>query len=372
MGQTLRLWESTLIATGILIGVIILALIVHSIVFRILERFSRQAGRHVLDQSLVRHGRRPARYILPLLALLLAVPLVSLPDALKQPMEHTIGLALLASVAWVMIVAVNVIADLIMARYRVDVKDNLAARTIETQVHILSRVVNVVILTVTGAVMLLTIPSIRAVGTSVLASAGLAGLVLGMAAKPTLSNLVAGIQIALTQPVRLDDVVVINNEFGWIEEVTTTYVVLRIWDLRRLVIPLSYLIENPFENWTRKTANMLGYVYVYTDYSLPVDQLRAELTRLLKSSDKWLGQVNALQVTNASEHTMELRALMDAADSSLAWDLRCDVREGLIKFIRERYPQSLPRTRADVGGELQQPPRGNGNGAASSAGIGNL
>lgn len=350
-------FETIMIAVGTLIGAVLVALAVHYLIFAILERIARQPGRHVIDSSLVRHGRTPAKFILPLLAILLAAPFVALPEIAKNPLEHIVGLALLASIAWVLIVVIDVVSDLISARYRVDVKDNLVARGVETQVHILRRILIVIIVIVTGAIMLLTIPSIRAVGASVLASAGLAGLVVGMAAKPTLSNLIAGVQIALTQPFRLEDAVFIYNEWGWIEEITTTYVVVRVWDLRRVVIPLSYVIENPFQNWTKTTANLLGYVYLYTDYTVPVDELRAEFTRLLKSSDKWLGQVNVVQVSNADAHSMELRFLMDCPDSGSAWDLRCYTREGLIKYIRDRYPQSFPKTRAEIGGVLSPPPQ---------------
>lgn len=193
----------------------------------------------------------------------------------------------------------------------------------------------------------MTIPAIRQIGTGILASAGLAGLVVGMAMKPTFSSLVAGIQIALTQPIRLEDVVVVENEWGWIEEIETTYVVVRIWDLRRLVLPLSYFIENPFQNWTRTSADLLAYVILWVDYTTPIDELRQELTRILKSTNYWKGEVNVLQVTDSNERAMQIRALMDASDSSVAWNLRCVVREKLIAFLQQHHPQSLPRIRGE-------------------------
>jgi len=350
MTHFLKSGADFLMSAGALAVAILAALAAHSLIFKVLERVANEPGRHVADASLVRHGRRPARLILPLLSLLLAAPLVRLPAQAADILEHAAGLGLIAAVGWALIAMVEVFSDLTMSRYRLDVKDNLAARKVETQVRVLRRVVSVIVVIVTGSIMLMTIPAIRAVGASMLASAGLAGLVLGMAAKPTLSNLIAGVQIALTQPIRLDDAVFIYNEWGWIEEIGATYVVVRVWDLRRVVVPLSYLIENPFQNWTKTTANLLGYVFLYVDYTVPVDELRAELTRLLKSSQLWLGQVNVLQVTNASERTVELRALMDAPDSGAAWDLRCYVREGLIKFIQERHPQCLPKARAELSG----------------------
>jgi len=166
--------------------------------------------------------------------------------------------------------------------------------------------------------------------------------------RSTLASLIAGIQIALSQPIRIEDAVVVEGEWGWIAEITTTYVVVRIWDLRRLMVPLSHFIEKPFQNWTHRTADLFGSVFIYTDYSAPVEALRRELARILKSTDKWLGEVGVLQVTDAREHTVELRALMDARDSSAAWDLRCYVREKLIEFLQREYPECLPKARVEL------------------------
>ena len=193
----------------------------------------------------------------------------------------------------------------------------------------------------------MTFPSLRAVGFSLFASAGAAGLIVGLAARPTLSNLIAGLQIALTDPIRIDDVVIVEGEWGWIEEINTTYVVVRIWDLRRLVVPLTHFIEKPFQNWTRRSADILGTVFFYADYTVPVDEIRAELRRIVEGSELWDGEVCGLQVTNATERTVELRALVSAATSPEAWDLRCMVRERMIEFLMRHYPESLPRVRAE-------------------------
>jgi small-conductance mechanosensitive channel len=190
--------------------------------------------------------------------------------------------------------------------------------------------------------------SFRTLGTGILASAGLASLMIGLAAQKIFGNFLAGIQIAFTQPIRVDDVVIVENEWGKIEEITLTYVIVRIWDLRRLVLPISYFIEKPFQNWTRVSADLLGTVLIYTDYTIPVNEVREELNRILKSSDKWDGKVSGLQVTNTTERTMELRALMSAADASIAWDLRCEVRGKLIEFIQKKYPDALPKARAEL------------------------
>lgn len=230
-------------------------------------------------------------------------------------------------------------------KFRTDVPDNLEARAVETQVQVLRRVVVVLVSIVAIGAGLMTFPTIRQIGTSLLASAGLAGLIVGMAMRPTLANLLAGVQIALTQPIRLQDAVVVEGEWGWIEEITTTYVVVKIWDLRRLVLPLTYFVEKPFQNWTRTTARLLASVYLYVDYSVSVEELRAELRRILESTDLWMGQVCSLQVTDAREQTVELRALADARDSDAAWDLRCLIREKLLAYLQQRSPGALPRAR---------------------------
>jgi hypothetical protein len=221
----------------------------------------------------------------------------------------------------------------------------------------LRRIAVTLIVVITISVMLMTFPTIRHIGESMLASAGLAALVAGFAARSTLSNFAAGIQVAFTQPIRIGDAVVVEGEWGWIEEINITYVVVRIWDLRRLVVPVSYFIEKPFQNWTRSTADLLGTVFLYADFSLPVDAVRTELHRILESTKLWDGKVWGLQVTNTTDRTMELRALMSAGDSSTAWDLRCYVREKLVLFLQQQYPNSLPRLRAEVSnpeGELSK------------------
>jgi small-conductance mechanosensitive channel len=270
-----------------------------------------------------------------------------MPQAVSHVVEHIAGLALIAGIGWLVIAFVEVFDQLIAIRHSIDVRENLAARRIRTQVQMLRRVSITIIIIVTIAVMLMTFPAIRNIGESLLASAGLAALIAGFAARSTLTNLAAGIQIAFTQPIRIGDVVVVEGEWGWIEEINITYVVVRIWDLRRLIIPMSYFSEKPFQNWTRNTADLLGTVFLYTDYSLPVDAVRSELHRILESTKLWDGRVWGLQVTNATDRTMELRALMSAPDSSTAFDLRCHVREKLIFFLQQQFPQCLPKTRAE-------------------------
>ena len=340
-------WQPYLWSVLTLLGVVLLARIAHRLLFFAAGRAAARApgpGK----AALLRLSRRPAGIALPLFAIFLALPDLPWPQAITDTLQHLDALALIGVVAWLCLRLIDALVELISATYRMDAKDNLRARKIETQVRLLRRIAAVLISVIAGSLMLMTFPAIRHIGITLFASAGLAGLVAGMAARSTLSNVFAGLQIALTEPIRIEDVVIVEGEWGWIEEIGTTYVVVRIWDLRRLVVPLSYFIEHPFQNWTRVTADLLGTVFVYTDYTVPVDEVRAELHRILQASPMWDGKVWGLQVTDATEHTLQLRALMSAADSSIAWDLRCHVREKLVAFLQERYPHSLPRVRAEL------------------------
>jgi small-conductance mechanosensitive channel len=352
-------WKAWAWSAGILAGSILIALLVRWVVFAILNSFARR-NPSVLKSSIISHSERLARWILPLLAVVVAAPTLPLPPIAKSALQHAVGVALIAVMGWLAVLFTDVIIDVFETRYRTDTADNLTARKMQTQLNVLRRIIDVLIIFITIGIALMTFPTIHQIGTSVLASAGVAGIVVGLAMKPTLSSLVAGIQIALTQPMRIDDVVVVNGEWGRIEEIHTFFVVVRIWDLRRLVLPLSYFIEQPFENWTRTSADLLSYIYLWVDYSVPVDELRQEFTRLLKSSPKWKGEVNVLQVVDANDHAIEIRALMDAPDSSQSWDLQCYIREGLIKFLQQKFPDSLPRYRGEVVGGLsgQTPPNG--------------
>jgi small-conductance mechanosensitive channel len=200
-------------------------------------------------------------------------------------------------------------------------------------------------------VLLLNFESVRKYGATLLTSAGVAGIIIGFAAQKTIANLLAGFQIAFTQPIKIDDAVIVEGEWGWIEEINLTYVVVKIWDLRRLILPITYFTEKSFQNWTRTSAQILGSVFLYTDYALPVDALRKKFDRVLENSDLWDGEAKSVQVTESSEHTMTIRLLMTAKNSPTAWDLRCLVREELISFIQQEYPDCLPRTRAELVGK---------------------
>jgi small-conductance mechanosensitive channel len=347
-------WQSLLWSAGLLAAAVGVALAARVFVFWLLARLSRRTG-STLGQSLVKHGRGPSFWIFPLLAVLATLPGLPLPPLLMSALEHIAGLGLIAAVAWLAILLVDVTSDVLASRYRVDVADNLTARRIQTQFQMLHHIAVVLVSVVTLAIMLMTFPAIKHIGVSILASAGLASLIVGLAMKGTLSNLIAGVQIAFAQPFRMGDVVVVEGEWGWIEEIGTMYVVVRIWDLRRLVLPLSYFLEHPFQNWTRTSAELLGYTYIYTDYTVPVDEVRNELRRICESTKLWRGNVCGLQVTDSDHYTMQLRALMDARDSNDAWDLRCLVREKLIEFLQKNYPGCLPRYRGELAMETIRP-----------------
>jgi small-conductance mechanosensitive channel len=347
MEDVLGNWQSWIWLVGGLVIAVVIALVVHYVVLVVLRRLARRNESKV-DDLLIRHLNRPARWALAVIAAHIAIEPVTLPTGTDVFVKQIFGIAIIAVIAWVLIGLAYALSEIVLVRFDVGVRDNLRARAIYTQLNALRRVVIVAVLTIALASILMTFPRIRQLGAAILASAGIAGIVVGFAAQRTLGNLVAGLQIAFTQPLRIDDVVIVEGEWGRIEEITLTYVVVRIWDLRRLIVPITYFIEKPFQNWTRTSANILGTVFLYVDYSVPFDAIRAELTRILEGSPLWDRQVNGLQVTNVSERTIELRALVSAADAGAAWDLRCLVREKLVEFVQRSYPHALPRVRAEL------------------------
>jgi small-conductance mechanosensitive channel len=291
---------------------------------------------------------RSLRLVLPMLALILGTPALSISEDAQGVIQNGVSLALIGTIGYILVQFVDALAELILKRYSLDVADNRVARGVYTQVMVLKKIAVGVIAVFAIASMLMVFQSVRQLGTAMIASAGVAGIVIGFAAQKSLGTLLAGFQIAMTQPIRIDDVVIVEGEWGKIEEITLTYVVVAIWDLRRLVVPITYFIEKPFQNWTRTSADILGSVFLQVDYGVPVDAVRAELTRILESSANWDRKVNVLQVTDAKERTLELRALASSSDASKSWDLRCEVREKLVAFVQQNYPGSLPRVRATL------------------------
>jgi len=300
------------------------------------------------DDVLLPFAGRALRLILPMIALILGTPALAVSEGAQEVIQNAVSLLLIGTIGFILVQFVNAMAQLVLGRYRIDVADNREARGMYTQVMVLKKIAVGVIGLFAIASMLMVFQSVRQFGTAMIASAGVAGIVIGFAAQKSLGTLLAGFQIAMTQPIRIDDVVIVEGEWGRIEEITLTYVVVRIWDLRRLVVPITYFIEKPFQNWTRTSADILGTVFLQVDYGVPVDAVRLEFTRILESSPNWDRKVNVLQVTDAKERTLELRALASSSDASKSWDLRCEVREKLVAFIQKNYPGSLPQLRARV------------------------
>ena len=282
------------------------------------------------------------------LCVMFVLPVLRFPKGVQYAVSHIANPWFIVSIGWMLIRFVGTAKEILLSHYDITAKDNLQARRVYTQTRVIEGIVNIGIIVVTFSLLLMTFEKVRQVGTSLLASASIIGVILGFAAQKTLGNFIAGLQIAIAQPIRIDDVVIVEGEWGWIEEITLTYVIVRIWDLRRLVVPISHFIEKPFQNWTRISADILGSVYIYADYTVPVEKLRSELTRILEVSSHWDKKVNVLQVTNTTAQAVEIRALMSASDSPTAWRLRCEVREKLLEFLQKNYPQALPKVRINL------------------------
>lgn len=338
--------DGMLLIAGCILG----ALLLHTVAYAILSRIQRkkkEAQPQSVSLSWIRTTRGPVLLLLLLSALAATLPLTSIPRDVLSLTHHGILLIFIGGTAWLLISLLSVLHEIVTNRYRTDINDNLTARRIHTQMLVINRVAASIIIVLAIALMMMTFPQVWSLGAGIFASAGIAGIVAGTAAKGVFSNLLAGIQIGLTQPIRIDDVVVVQGQWGRIEEIGTAFVTVRIWDLRRLIVPLNYFIEQPFENWTTRAADLLGTIFLYVDYTVPVDPIRKELARLLELDARWDKKVVLLQVTDATAQTIELRALISAADSGSLFDLRCAIREGLIDFIAKNYPGSLPRVRQE-------------------------
>lgn len=353
------------ISLGVLVGATVLGLLVHSLIIRLISRW--HSKRPILIRGMplrLEHWRAPLRAIFPAALVALALPALYLPQGLLNTIRHVLGLWVIAAIAWLLMRTVAMASDMVLSRYDITTTESLSQRSISTQVRMFGRVLHVVIAVVAAAMMLMSFNSLREFGVSILASAGIAGLVIGFAAQRSIATLLAGVHIALTQPIRLGDAVVAEGEFGNVEEITLSYVVIKLWDERRLIVPISQFIEKPFQNWTRESAALIGAVFVYCDYRIPVQALRDELKQILESTDLWNGRVCALQVTDATQESVELRALCSADDAPRTWELRCYVREKLIEFMRQRFPDSLPQKRIEL---TSNEPKQNGRGVRAPA-----
>lgn len=349
----------------IVAAAVIIGLILKFIIIRLMVYYQKRND-YSTFKSIITNLGKPLTWFVPLLILNFAIPWFFLSKKLLFAVSKSLHIALIIAFSVVLIHLISVFEDYVYNAFDVKKTDNLRERKIKTQLQFIRKFGVTLIVILTLAAILLSFESMRRFGAGLITSVGIGGIIVGFAAQKSLGNLFAGFQIAFTQPIRMDDVLVVENEWGRVEEITLTYVVVRIWDLRRLILPINYFIEKPFQNWTRISADILGTVFIYTDYTLPIEPVRAELTRLLESNNLWDKKVNALQVTDAKEHTMEVRALMSAANSSDAFDLRCYVREHLVTFIQQNYPESLPKTRATLSAApaLQQVIGSNGSGLA--------
>ncbi|WP_035179472.1 mechanosensitive ion channel family protein [Acidocella facilis] len=367
--RTLVLWlynaiPDPVVGTAMLV---LAALVAMSLCRWVFARLSRIAGRFGnVPQMLMARSKGPTCALLVLLAVSAVLPLAPLPDNPSSILGHLLVAAFVLVLGWTLMNTVELFADLYIKRIHFeDDSNNLVARKQITQVGILRTAVRTLLVLLTVSLALMTSSAVRQYGVSLFASAGAAGLVVGLAARPLLSNLLAGIQIGLTQPIRLEDSVVVQGEWGWIERIGATYVVIRIWDLRRLIVPLSYFIEQPFQNWTHSSADLMGTVMLYVDYSVPLEQVRQKLREVVEANPRWDRKVAMVQMTDLPNAMVELRLLVSARNAGVLWDLRCDVREAMVTWLVREYPGSLPRRRLEMAG---MPERAGPGGAFVAAG----
>ncbi len=344
--RLLHIWHGWFLALFLFCAAIVFSNAIHWVLFRLLH------GKRLSESLALRLGLReylalPARAIFVITCLFFVEPFVPVSDAWHANLRETLAIATVLSIGWFAIGTVYVFQNVFLRRFDLHGENNIQARRVHTQFQVFRRILIGFIAILTIGVALYTFHDDRVwrAGTGLLASAGLASLVLATAAKSTASNFLAGMQIALTQPIRIDDVVIVQGEWGRIEEINTAYVVVRLWDLRRLIVPLTYFIENSFQNWTRKSSDIMGTAFLYLDYTVPVEPLREQLLRIVSESKQWDGKICGLQVTDLKDRTMELRCLVSSADASENFDLRCIVREKMMAFVREQYPEAFPLTR---------------------------
>lgn len=336
-------WNISILLFSIIVGLLIQKLLVP-----VVKRYSTPENGYSITRSAIRHLSSIFALFIPLLIFNGLLPLMELSPAVRSIMLKGIEIALTVCFAIILIKIIRIVEDYFNNRFDSSKSDNLKERKIRTQLQFIRKVLITLIIVVTIAIVLLSFESMQKVGTGLLTGVGIGGIIIGFAAQKSLGNILAGFQIAFTQPIRIDDVLVIEGEWGRVEEITLTYVVVNIWDKRRLILPIQYFIEKPFQNWTRTTAEILGTVFIYTDFTVKVKALRDKLTELLQSNSLWDGQVNVLQVTDSKAEVMEIRCLMSCRNSGEAFDLRCYVREHMIDFIQSEYPESLSRTRVSL------------------------
>lgn len=346
LGDTLSRSPPWAASLAILAALIVAAWILRAIVVAVLRRLSRESRPYL--RSVVEQTKNPALFALLLIALAIALQTAPLPIDARSLIVRLLVLGTICLIGWIALTAVNITAGLYLLRFRIDVEDNLLARKHVTQVRVLMRVVDTIIVLVTIGFALMTFDAVRQYGISLFASAGVAGVIFGLAAQPVLSNLIAGVQLAVTQPIRLEDAVTVQNEYGWIEEINATYVVIRLWDLRRLIVPLNHFIQQPFYNWTREAGNTIGSALIYLDYTAPVDLIRHKAIELVGQSGRPSTEVANVQITNLRPDCIELRVLIRSDSPGKASDACAELRERLIGFLQREHPEALPRQRSQT------------------------
>ena len=320
------------------------ALLIHRVLFGLLRRFAT-SSESASDNVVVDQLERPTRWGSIALGLVLAARETAL---LANIWERAAGFVMPALVGWIILSIVHALVKSVELKLDLDAEDNLRARQRKTRMTILSRIFTFVVIFVTVGLMLLSIPGVRDVGVTLMASAGLAALAVGAAAQPALRALIAGVQMALTEPIRIGDAVIIGDEWGWIEDIRTTYVVVKVWDERRLVVPTTKFLDDIFQNWTKTTAQLMGTVMLYVDPATKLDPIRAKFMELVEANPRWDGRVKHMQVTELQRDAIEVRFLMTAKDSPTLFDLRCDIREALIQWLADEMPHAIARTRVDT------------------------
>jgi small-conductance mechanosensitive channel len=319
--------------------------IVHKLAFAVLRQVVK--NKDVFWRGVIERGRAKLRVMMIIVALGIGVTVSPMDAGPSMQVRSALVFAFILTLGWLASGVLDMWTAMHLRRFNITAEDNLVARKHYTQTRILQRVAKVLLLIVTVGLALMTIAGFRQWGVSLLASAGVVGIIAGLALQPVLTNLLAGIQIALTQPIRIDDAVIVENEWGNVEEITATYVVVKLWDWRRMVLPLSWFITNPFQNWTRESARLIGTAMFYVDYEAPIDRLREAFEGIVKSSKLWDGDVQVMQVTDITERVMQVRCLASARSAPVAFDLRCEIREKLMAFMRDQCPEALPRDRLD-------------------------
>lgn len=323
-----------------------IAIIVHALIFRVVTRIVSE--KDLFWRSLVKRTRGPWRLLFLILGLALASEFAPLNNSQSGVTQRILAIGIIALIAWMISITLRIWLTLYLRRFTQDNTDPFLSRKHVTQTHILQRVATFLIWMAAASAMLMTFESVRQYGVSMLASAGAAGLILGLALQPVLQNLIAGIQIAITQPVRIGDSLIVEGEYGTVEDIRATYVVIRLWDLRRLVIPLSYFLEKPFQNWTRDSTDLLGSSMFYLDHATPIAALRERAKEIVEASPLWDGKVFAVQVTEVKEQTMEVRVLVSSSDSGKLFDLRCEVREKIMELVQNEFAEALPKNRVTL------------------------